>query len=208
MKTTTVIALSLMFGLINLSPVNAQSSEEDPFAGLEDFFSELESLESEGGEEFADTENNSESSSSFETDSFMAESDTLLSSADESADEVISESAPEASNTVTTEAEAVISTVPFRGNLGSVRLNNGAAPEGKESHVLYNIPGAIEYNGMTFLNIDSRKFFNRFQKCDIAETETVTNALSRLKISQGAPLACREDMQYKFLPYKNFRSTR
>ena len=37
-------------------------------------------------------------------------------------------------------------------------------PAGKENHILYTMPGTIDYRGMTFMRIDSSKFFNRFQK--------------------------------------------
>jgi len=94
-----------------------------------------------------------------------------------------------------------------RQKIGS-RLFPKEIPAGKETHILYTIPGAIAFRGMTFMQIDSALFFNKFQKCDTPETDVVTNKLARLKISQGAPLECRESMKYQFAPYRTYRANR
>jgi len=128
----------------------------------------------------------------------------------ETTEEETSESSESSSETAaeTSTEESTQTAEEPEGKMVSNRLLPKEVPEGKEDHLLYNIPGAIEYRGMTFLKIDSPRFFNRFQKCDTTEADKTYNVLARLKISQGAPLECRESMKYQFMPYKTFRATR
>lgn len=182
MKYTKTLALALALSLTFAATTHAQSTEEDPladFADLEAALDELGSLETEA-----------------------SDSESLSSEAD-----------AEASTEATTETESEVNTEAnletkeeASGKTVNSRLLPKEVPEGKEDYLLYNIPGAIEYRGMTFLRIDSPRFFDRFQKCDTTEDDKTYNALARLKISQGSPLECRESMEYQFLPYKTFRT--
>lgn len=191
MKNASVVALSLfIFGLLSLQPITVQAqSSEDPFGDFEDLFSELEDFESESSDEIEAVEDES-------------------SAEDEASAENLQSSDEEAVDSETTSDEET-APVESKTNPLEARLNTVAEiPEGKEDYLLYNVPGAIEHGGMTLLRIDSPKFFNKYQKCNFATNEQVTGTLAMLKISQGAPLECREDMQYQFAPYKTFRSTR
>lgn len=190
MKYTKHLALALALSLSFVSLTQAQSEGDDPLAGfaeLEAALDELESLETETEAEGTETESTTE------------ESTTNT----EASTETSTETETENSSETPTESEET----PAAKTVNS-RLMPKEIPEGKENHLLYNIPGAIEYKGMTFLRIDSPRFFNRFQKCDTTENDKTYNALARLKISQGSPLECREDMKYQFMPYKTFRATR
>lgn len=111
---------------------------------------------------------------------------------------------------ISTEPEATVTSEVSEKNTRIMqnRLLPKTIPEGKESFVLYRVPGAFEFRGMTFTQLESSLFYNRFQKCDIAEDETITSTLANLKLSQGAPLECRETMKYKFAPYRSFRAQR
>lgn len=204
MKTTTLIALSLLFALTTLNTAPLQAAD-DPFGDDEigDIFAELENFESETDSETS-TESDSESTNSDELQSSASEEGDDSSETQEALDSSESSTASESETTTQSSTEAI---APETKQVNS-RSYLLEIPEGKEHHLLYSIPGAIEYKGMTFMNIDSPKFFNKFQKCSTPETSKITNTLARLKISQGAPLECREDMQYKFIPYKTFRTRR
>ncbi len=208
MKQTKYLLLGLIISTASIGNSFAQS-EEDPLDAVDGLIDAIEALESEdgdGAEEDTSTENGSSNQAAEE--STVADESTAT-TADESTTAETPASADEtgSSETATTDTASKQSGTD-EAERASSRLIPKEAPAGKEDHLLYKIPGAIEYKGMTFLKIDSPKFFNQFQRCDLAENETLTGTLARLKVSQGAPLECRETMKFQFIPYKTFRATR
>lgn len=208
MKTTTVVALSLLLSFMTINTTHAQ--EEDPLDGFGDILDAFSELAEEGSSELESTD----SSSSSEDSSTSSEStSTDSTSTEESESESSSTESTSTENTSTTESTTTTDTTSAdytttKSNVNPRYLVPTTIPEGKENFVLYRVPGAIELNGSTFLNIKSSKFYNRYQRCNMAETEVVNDRLARLKISQGGPLACREDMEYRFQPYKTYGSNR
>ena len=199
MKYPKTLALALLLTLSSINFASAQSEEEDPLAGIDELFNAIEEIESaeEAMEEgFTETES-TELVNPGENTVGLPEAD-VESETTETLDEQIS----------TTEEDSVTEAVEAQSKNIQNRLLPKEVPEGKEDHVLYTVPGAIDYRGMTFLKIDSPRFFNRFQKCNTTEAEKTYNALAKLKISQGSPLECREAMQYQFMPYRTFRASR
>lgn len=70
------------------------------------------------------------------------------------------------------------------------------------------VPGAITLKGMTFLTISSQKMIGTYLPCSTTEEDTLMNAFTRLKLSQGAPVDCREDITYRMFPYRMYRKAR
>lgn len=193
MKHTTVVALGLLLSLMSFNISYAQSVE-DPFGEdfFGDLFSELESF-SEDPEVLAAEEDTTSGSSSSSSSSSGTSSSTPL-------DE------PQSSD----ESDLLLPSDNFESNVvnDNARSYVQNIPEGKENFLLYNVPGAVEHRGMTFLNFTSAKQLNAYQRCQLGESDVLTNKLARLKISQGAPLECREDIVYRYFPYKTYRISR
>ena len=182
MKRTSVVALAFLFSLLSFNVSHAQSSE-DPFEDdiFGDLFSDLESFSDE-----VEEQEGSDSQDSFGDLPTLEPSDNT------------NESVEEDLLTPTQEA-------PSRATVSRSYIKE--VPEGKEAFLLYQVPGAFEYNGMTFLNIDSDKYFNPYQPCDLTDKHVITSQLARLKLSQGAPLECREDIRYVYMPYRTYRAS-
>jgi len=210
MRYTKTLGLMLLMAASATNVSFAQ--EEDPLAAIDELNEAIEALESfeEDNESF---ETNEESS--VESD-FLSPTEIQDNVVEPNSSEDLmmpSETLDATENTVESEnvdSQNIVSETVNELQSKSItdRLQIKEIPEGKENHLLYTMPGTIDYRGMTFMRIDSSKFFNRFQKCNIAESDTVTSTLSRLKVSQGAPLECRESMKYQFLPYRTFRASR
>lgn len=179
MKQTTVVALGFLLCLLSFNISHAQSSE-DPFSDdlFGDLFSELETFSEEPSEEEFTEDLGSEEPPAEDLSSGDSE---LLPTED-----------------LGTEARTNSSGRDYIQEI----------PEGKEAFLLYQIPGAFEYRGMTFLTVDSPKYLNPYQPCDLTAEHVITDKLARLKISQGAPLECREDIVYRYFPYKTYRTSR
>ena len=204
MRYTKSLALMLLMAVSVTNISFAQSEEADPLDTIDELNQALASLQNtDFGENDEEDSEQSEPATSEPTASealsepVIGASESILetTSSEESAPEVTSGKETAPVNEL--QAKSIVD-----------RLAIKEVPAGKEHHLLYTMPGTIDYRGMTFMRIDSSRFFNRFQKCDVAESDTLTSTLSRLKISQGAPLECRESMQYQFLPYKTFRAAR
>lgn len=187
MKRTSVVALAFLLSLASFNISHAQSSE-DPFEDdiLGDLFSDLESFSDEVEEQESGSEEG------------FGELPELTPSDESENSTELSESTGE--DLLTPSEEAPARALISRNYIKEV-------PEGKEAFLLYKIPGAFEYRGMTFMNVDSDKYYNPYQPCDLTEQHVITGSLARLKISQGAPLECREDLKYSFLPYRTFRAS-
>ncbi len=79
----------------------------------------------------------------------------------------------------------------------------------KKSIALYDrVPGAVQAKGMTFLSFSSAKTRSKYLPCDTEESQTLMNRFTRVKLSQGAPLTCREDITFRLMPYRMYRRTR
>ncbi len=205
MRYTKSFALMLLLaaGVTNIS--FAQSNESDPLDTIDELNQALSALQSDDSGENTE-DNNEQIKTTSETDvSGAVASETILASESSSESSLSEETATESTET---SAKETTSVNELQAKSIIDRLSIKEIPAGKEHHLLYTMPGTIDYRGMTFMRINSPRFFNRFQKCNVAESDTITKTLSRLKISQGAPLECRESMKYQFLPYKTFRATR
>lgn len=203
MRYTKYLALMLLMTVSVANMSFAQSEDDDPLAAIDELNAALAALESFEG----DTTSEETTGDTVQTDPAPAAPGSEASeSTSESTSETTANEETSAEPAVAAEATTTVDEVQAKSILDRLAIKE--IPAGKENHILYTMPGTIDYRGMTFLKIDSSKFFNRFQKCNVAASDTVTSALSRLKISQGAPLECRESMQYQFLPYKTFRASR
>ena len=203
-KKPLAFAFILSFSLVNAGQAQSDESfDEDPLTVIDDLMETLESIEQlEDVEEF----DSGMDSGALDGESEGALDESLTNDLDAS---VNAEGTAGAETSESTDTQNATTTEPVLEpkSVGN-RLAPKEIPEGKENHLLYKIPGAIDYKGMTFLRIDSPRFFNQFQKCDTTDADRTQNALARLKISQGAPLECREAMKYQFMPYKTFRASR
>lgn len=190
MKYPKTLTLAFLLSLSTLNLAAAQSNAaDDPLSGFDELFDALKEIES--AEEPMDLGGSDNSTlNAIETETSSEATDKEESSQTE--------------NSTTEDTVAAKSSARLIQN----RLMPKTVPEGKENFVLYRVPGAFEYRGMTFTRLESSLFYNRFQRCDTTKDEVITNTLAKLKISQGAPLECRETMKYKFAPYRSFRASR
>ena len=155
MKSIKNLSLALILSFSLLSVAHAQS-EEDPLAGIDDLFDALTEIEE--SESFDQESSTEESTGDSMTESTTESSTEESTTTEESA---TTENSPESTQEETS-TEDKAKKDELRKKLASNRFEVKTAPTGKESHVLYNLPGAIDYRGMTFLKMSSPKFLNRF----------------------------------------------
>ncbi len=202
MKTqkNTVVALSFIFGiLLSVQTTFAQSTEEDLLGDISDLFGDTSTSEDFGSEIPAPDESTG--------DDFLGGLEDLF--------EDITESEETSGDTETLDDQTATSDEQNYDLSGITpeRLYGSAFEfpqnETDEYSLLKRVPGAIKHRGSTLLVISSKKTLSKYLPCKVAETAKITNALARLKMSQGAPLACREDVGARlYMPYRTFRGYR